>query len=449
MKNRLLTFLPICAVILLSASIDLTSLFDYDGQTIPSYVPNNRDNTPNNNDMADIGATLGRVLFYDKKLSLNSTVSCASCHQQQFAFSDTATVSKGFNGGFTGRHSMRLVNARFGREENFFWDARAATLEDQTTRPIQDFAEMGFSGTNGQPDLDSLISRMNDISYYPTLFQNSFGTNTITEERMQFALAQFIRSIVSFDSKYDEALANAGGDEDADFALFSAVEEAGKDLFMANQNAGGAGCDRCHNAPTFDMENDRNNNGVITVAGNPAGTDLTNTRSPSLRDLVNPDGSLNGPMMHDGSFTTIRQMIDHYDNPPFNNNLDGRLRRGGDDGIQSQNLNLSETEKDNLEAFLLTLTGSNIYTDEKWSDPFDAHGALFLLDGDCEVTNANLTADISGGQHQSIASDTIGIDCNVAKNASVLYQAGTSITFNEDFELELGSVLTAQIAGCN
>jgi len=410
MKNRLLTFLPICAVILLSASIDLTSLFDYDGQTIPSYVPNNRDNTPNNNDMTDIGATLGRVLFYDKKLSLNSTVSCASCHQQQFAFSDTATVSKGFNGGFTGRHSMRLVNARFGREENFFWDARAATLEDQTTRPIQDFAEMGFSGTNGQPDLDSLISRMNDISYYPTLFQNSFGTNTITEERMQFALAQFIRSIVSFDSKYDEALANAGGDEDADFALFSAVEEAGKDLFMANQNAGGAGCDRCHNAPTFDMEN---------------------------------------AMMHDGSFTTIRQMIDHYDNPPFNNNLDGRLRRGGDDGIQSQNLNLSETEKDNLEAFLLTLTGSNIYTDEKWSDPFDAHGALFLLDGDCEVTNANLTADISGGQHQSIASDTIGIDCNVAKNASVLYQAGTSITFNEDFELELGSVLTAQIAGCN
>ena len=435
--------------ILISASIDLSSLFDYDGQTIPNYIPNNIDNTPNNNNLTDIGATLGRVLFYDKNLSLNGTVSCASCHQQQFAFSDTATVSVGFDGATTGRHSMRLVNARYGREVNFFWDARAATLEDQTSQPIQDFGEMGFSGTNGQPDLDSLIRRMNDITYYPTLFQNAFNTNEITEERIQFALAQFIRSIVSFDSRYDEALAAAGGDEDADFALFTAAEEAGKDLFMNNQNAGGAGCDRCHRAPAFDMDDDRNNNGVITVAGNPSATDLTNTRSPSLRDLINPDGTLNGPMMHDGSFTSIRQMIDHYDNPPFNNSLDGRLRQGGNNGNQSQNLNLTETEKNNLEAFLLTLTGSNIYTDEKWSDPFDDHGRLFLLDGNCQDDNVSLVGDVSGGQSLTIVSDSISANCSITGDASVLYQAGNSITLEAGFEVATGNILTAQIDGCN
>lgn len=449
MNQRLLTFIPISAIILISASIDLSSLFDYDGQTIPSYVPNNIDNTPNNNSLTDVGATLGRVLFYDKKLSLNSTISCASCHQQEFAFSDTATVSIGFDGLSTGRHSMRIVNPRFGQEVNFFWDARAATLEDQSTQPLRSDVEMGFSGMNGQPDLDSLFRRMNDISYYPTLFQNAFGSAAITEERVQFALAQFMRSILSFDSKYDEALVAAGGDVNANFALFSAAEQAGKDLYMASRQDGGANCDACHAAPAFDMDNNRDNNGVITVAGNPNGTDLTNTRSPSLRDLVNPSGMLNGPMMHDGSFTIMRQMIDHYDNPPFNNDIDGRLRQGGNDGTESQNLRLTETEKDNLEAFLLTLTGSNIYTDEKWSDPFDENGVLFLLDGNCEVTNANLTANISGGQHQSIASDTIGADCSITSNSSVLFQAGNSIIFNADFEVEAGSIFTAQIEGCN
>lgn len=445
MKKSLLLFLPISLFILVSGTIDLSALFDYANQSIPGYVPNNRDLTPVGNDISDVGATLGRVLFYDKNLSLNSTVSCSSCHQQAFAFSDSAVVSTGFDGGHTGRSSTRLVNTRFGREQRFFWDRRAATLEDQATQPIRNAVEMGFSGTNGQPDIDSLIRRMNDISYYPSLFQNTFSSSTITEERIQFALAQFMRSIVSFDSKYDQALAAAGNDVDGDFTtsgLFSAAEQAGKDLYMSNADSG---CNQCHSAPTFDIDDDRNNNGVITVAGDPNATDLTNTRSPSLRDLVHPSGRLNGPMMHDGSFTTIRQMIDHYDDVPFNNQLDNRLRQGG----QGENLNLTETEKNNMEAFLLTLTGVNIYTDEKWSDPFNEYGHLFLDDGLCDNSgDITIAEDVDNGQYHSVTKEEITSESTVTGLSTILYEAGEAISLEAGFQIDVGSTFEAQIADC-
>lgn len=125
--------------------INLNSLYNYANQAVPSYITKFNGTT---NPITDKGATLGRVLFYDKKLSSNNTVACASCHQQQFAFSDQAIASTGVNG-TTGRHSMRLINARFANESKFFWDERAASLEVQTTMPIKDHAEMGFSGANG------------------------------------------------------------------------------------------------------------------------------------------------------------------------------------------------------------------------------------------------------------------------------------------------------------
>jgi len=102
---------------------------------------------------------------------------------------------------------MRLVNARFSEEVRFFWDERAANLEDQTSQPIQDHIEMGFSGTNGDPSLDDLIAKLSNIEYYPILFEQAFGSTNITEQRMQNAMAQFIRSIQSFDSRYDQGRA--------------------------------------------------------------------------------------------------------------------------------------------------------------------------------------------------------------------------------------------------
>src|SRR5687767_11515430 len=137
--------------------IDLSSLSDYANQPIPAYIT--RNNTPGNNAISNIGATLGRVLFYDKRLSRNNTISCASCHQQARGFSDLATASLGVNG-TTGRHGMRLINARFAAEPRFFWDERATSLENQSTQPIQNHVEMGFSGTNGDPNFADLVIKL-------------------------------------------------------------------------------------------------------------------------------------------------------------------------------------------------------------------------------------------------------------------------------------------------
>ena len=369
----------LCGIFFISSTIDLNNLFDYANQTIPSYI--NEDNTPVSNPITNGGATLGRVLFYDKKLSRNNTISCASCHKQEFAFGDTATVSVGWDGGTTGRHTPRLINSRFGEEEKFFWDERANTLEEQSTMPIQNHVEMGFSNSNGDPDMDSLIRKIESIDYYQELFTFVYGDFDITEAEIQDALAQFMRSIQSFDSKYDIGRAQVNNNN-ADFPNFTTEENLGKTLFMTNAAGGGANCQTCHNAPEFDIDENSNNNSVISVAGNPTGVDVDNTRSPTLRDLVNPDGTLNGPMMHDGSFTTLMDVIDLYDDitvDPANTNLDNRLNGGPGGG--GQNLNLTQTEKDNLEAFLKTLTGSNVYTAEQWSDPFDINGNLTILNG--------------------------------------------------------------------
>src|SRR4051812_37803880 len=180
-----------------SGVVDLTTLANYANQTKPAYVT--KSNTPASNPITDGGATLGRVLFYDKRLSRNNTVSCASCHQQAHAFSEAATASTGV-AGTTARHSMRLINARFATEEQFFWDKRAATLEDQATQPIRNHLEMGFSGGNGDPSFGDLIMKLSAIAEYRILFTLAFGTTTIDEAKVQDAIAQFVRSIQSFDS---------------------------------------------------------------------------------------------------------------------------------------------------------------------------------------------------------------------------------------------------------
>ncbi|HCS19942.1 MAG TPA: cytochrome-c peroxidase [Bacteroidetes bacterium] len=375
-KYTLLAALCLVSLLFIQAGINLNQPDNYAAQTVPNYI--NQDNTPPFNMLGDKGATLGRVLFYDKNLSLTGTVACASCHKQEFGFGDTAQLSDGHTGGKTGRHSMRLINSRFAQEVRFFWDERATSLEDQTTRPIQDHIEMGYSGSNGDPDLDSLMKKMATLPYYPALFTYVFGDATITETRMQQALAQFVRSIQSFDSKYDAGRAQVNTDADF-FPNFSTAENAGKAIFLAPPNQGGAGCQGCHRAPEFDIAPNTQNNGVIHVAGTVDDVDLTNTRSPSLRDLFNPQGQLNGPLMHNGEFSTIEEVIEHYNSVPNdvrNTNLDPRLRGPG--GVGTQQLNLGPNQKAFLAAFLKTLSGNNVYTDPKWSDPFEPDGSLNL-----------------------------------------------------------------------
>ncbi len=351
--------------------IDLTNLYNYANQTKPAYIT--KDNTTSNI-ITDKGATLGRVLFYDKNLSTNNTISCASCHQQANAFSDLAVASVGVNG-TTGRHSMRLINTRFSTESKFFWNERASALEVQATMPIKDHNEMGFSGENGDLSFNDLITKLSAIGYYKELFKFVYGSEEITENKIQLALAQFVRSIQSFDSKYDAGRALVIADNQ-NFPNFTNQENQGKSIFLTppvfdsngDRTSGGFGCAACHRPPEFDIDPNTGNNAIIGVL-NGTGFDLNNTKAPTLRDLVKADGTTNGPMMHTGVITTVQTAIGHYGtiNAAANNtNLDPRLKPNG----VGQKLHLTATEVNAVIAFLQTLSGTNVYTDTKWSNPF-------------------------------------------------------------------------------
>ena len=145
------------------------------------------DNMTANNTNTDLGAMLGRVLFYDKRLSTNQTIACSSCHQQAHGFSDPRQFSVGFDGSVGTRNSMGLSNARWYQRKKFFWDERAATLEDQTLMPIQNPIEMGMT-------LAALTNRLATEPFYTNLFARAFGTTDVTTNRISRALAQFVRS---------------------------------------------------------------------------------------------------------------------------------------------------------------------------------------------------------------------------------------------------------------
>jgi cytochrome c peroxidase len=354
--------------------IDPNNLPNYASQTIPNYI--RKDNT-GSNPITNEKAILGRVLFYDKSLSIDNTISCSSCHQQAFGFSDPTLASQGVQGGQTTRHSMRLINTRFSIESKFFWDERAATLEAQVTTPIQDHAEMGFSGQNGRPNLAALLTKLGGIAYYQELFTLAYGSSAVTETRIQQALAAFIRSIQSFDSKCDLGRAQVNNDA-ANFPNFTTQENLGKQLFLTppvfdgtgTRISGGAGCQGCHQAPEFDIDPNSRNNGIIRPLAQGAGLELAVTRSPTLRDAINATGGSNGPFMHSGVFTSLQNVVGHYNNIPAqagNNNLDARLNPGGN----LQKLNLSGAEINAIVAFIQTLSGKDVYTNEKWGSPFN------------------------------------------------------------------------------
>ena len=264
------------------------------------------DNTPPGNPITDPGATLGRVLFYDTALSFNETISCASCHQQEHAFADTVELSEGFEGGLTGRNSMSIVNARFYATGRFFWDERAETLEAQVLQPIQNEVEMGMT-------LDELVLRLQERPYYPFLFEQAFGDPGIDSDRISRALAQFVRSLTSYRSPYDEGLAAVGGDPLLPFPTFTEQENLGKEVFFGRGN-----CAPCHlgqegdplppgtpppNAAIFMLVAPANNGLEASLIGedNGVGDQLGDTtlngffKSPSLRNA-----DFTAPYMHDG-----------------------------------------------------------------------------------------------------------------------------------------------------
>ena len=334
--------------------------FNYEDIDLPnSFFDNNlmrEDNEPNNNRTRNRGATLGRVLFYDKALSKNNTISCASCHDQAKSFSDSRKFSVGFEGGLTARNSMSLANAKFYRNGSFFWDERASSLEEQVLMPIQDHIEMGLT-------LSELEVKLSSKRKYKILFRRAFGDTIVTKERVSLALAQFVRSMVSYQSKYDEGLAQTN-DPRRPFANFTNSENRGKQLFFSPQT----NCAQCHTTAAFIGDEARNNGldavltdlGVGGITGN--NNDIGEFKVPSLRNI-----EVTAPFMHDGRFTTLEQVIEHYNSGVKNSpNLDNRLRQGN--GVRR--LNLSNQDKLALKDFLLTLTDRTFLTDEKFSSPF-------------------------------------------------------------------------------
>lgn len=353
-----------------SGKINLASLDNYAEPNAPAYITKLEET---GNPVTNAAATLGRVLFYDVSLSTTDMMSCATCHKQDIAFGDSFDYSFGQLGEME-RHTPRLINTQYADETNFFWNERVSTIEAQVTQPIHQANELGFSGTFGRPDIDDLIEKLEAIEYYNELFRFVFYDPEITEERLQIALGQFVKSIVSFDTRWDEGRAQVAS-QDNPFPNFTADENAGKTLFTRSVAQGGAGCAACHRPPEFDIDPDSGHNGVVTVLNDPFSFDFKNTRAPTLRDIVGGDESLKGPYMHDGQFATLRSVIDHYDDikipdeadpVEFMATLDARLQTGG----SPQQLSLTEQEKDQLEAYLRTLGGAAVYADPKWSSPF-------------------------------------------------------------------------------
>jgi cytochrome c peroxidase len=316
--------------------------------------------------ITDAGATLGRVLFYDKILSINNTVSCGSCHHQSIGFADQARLSDGINNQKTDRNAPPISNLY---DDNLlFWDGRATSLDDLVLQPVRNHKEMGME------NMEFLVTKIKAAPYYEELFTKAFGDATVSEERIAGAMTQFVKSMIGCDSEMDRQFISGQS--------LSPQAEAGRNVFF-----GKGSCYNCHSGPDF---NDRGgffdpffppNGGGFGWSQDIAdiGLDKEYTdvgmgvfdqalvgvfKIPSLRNVA-----LTAPYMHDGRFATLEEVINHYDSGIQRSpNLDFVLQSWeNDEAIQ---LGLTDTEKSALVAFLHSLTDVSYMNDERFSDPF-------------------------------------------------------------------------------
>lgn len=284
---------------------------------------------PPDNPLTVEGIALGERLFADPILSVDSTIACASCHLPEHAFSDPRPFSQGV-GGPTNRHSMPLFNALWSR--SFFWDGRAASLEEQALEPVQQAVEMG-------EDWDRVVAKLERHAEYPALFARAFGDALISRRRVVQAIAQFERTLISADSKYDRWLAGQ--------AAFTPAEERGFVLF--HTEAGD--CFHCHVAPLFTdnefhntgLELDPRDEGLAALSGKRL--DRGKFKTPTLRNV-----EYTAPYMHDGRFQTLEEVVAHYDAGFHRTVLTDPLL------LVRPNLDLNRADQDALIAFLKTLS---------------------------------------------------------------------------------------------
>lgn len=322
---------------------------------VPTWLP--RPIIPSDNSLTIKGVALGRRLFYDPLLSKDSTQSCSSCHSLEKSFTDGLALSIGEMGLSVNRNSMALVNLAY-NTRGFFWDGRVNTLENQVLHPIEDPLEMNNK-------IQEVELRLRRSKLYPRLFKEAFGITSksdITIDLLAKAIAQFERTLISGNSRYDQIIWGQKGFPNED-------EARGIELFFIEfaGNLQHPGCSHCHFNPLF-TDNQFRNNGLDYVASlldfkDPGRRNATQNindsgrfRVPTLRNIA-----LTAPYMHDGRFKTLEEVLVHYE-------------KGGH-GVINEDPNLlpfklSERDKKDLIAFLNMLTDSSFLNNKDFSNPF-------------------------------------------------------------------------------
>lgn len=293
---------------------------------------------PNDNPLTEEGIALGKKLFFERRLSKNNTKSCASCHSPSQAFADITTFSVGVDGQLGTRNSMPLFNLAWNFSDRFAWDGKELGLERQAFEPVRNPIELHGNWTE-------IANKLQQDAEYPTLFLQAFGTSTIDSTLVTKAIAQFERTLISGNSKFDQYLQGT--------ATLTAQELNGLDIFLREDKGDCFHCHGSQNNPLW-TDNDFHNNGLDAtftdlglgaVTGDP--NDNGKFRSPSLRNLA-----FTAPYMHDGRFATLEEVIDHYsEGIQISPTLDPLIKNAAQGGVQ-----LSPSDKADLIAFLLTLT---------------------------------------------------------------------------------------------
>ncbi|MBD2704974.1 cytochrome-c peroxidase [Spirosoma sp. BT702] len=307
---------------------------------------------PADNPTTQEGVYLGRLLFYEPLLSSTKTISCASCHQQARAFTDGLALSVGVTGKTTQRNSMSLTNLLWVRQ--LFWDGRSNSLEEQALVPLGHADEMGSKPNTAAKALQK-------TTLYPALFRLVFGSDTITDVRIGKALAQFERTLISANSRYDHYLLGT--------YQLTESEKRGMQLFNSapsmERNVRGGNCAHCHGGPKLYQEV-FHNNGLdlkVTDAGRQVITGLAldngRFRVPTLRNIA-----LTAPYMHDGRFATLEAVLNHYsehiqNGPTLSHELPG----------QTSGFHLTRNEKSDLIAFMHLFTDSTFVNNPQFADP--------------------------------------------------------------------------------
>lgn len=324
---------------------------------IPPFFPP-MDIPPDNPTTVE-GAELGRLLFWEKGLSADSTQSCGSCHLPAFSFADPNPVSTGITGAQGTRNAMALVN--MGWAQRFFWDGRAATLEEQVLEPIPHPDEMNLPWPEA-------VARLEADSGYADRFQVAFAGEAISPETVSKAIAQFLRTMVAADSKFDQWRRGQAQLTDLEFQGYEIFNREGGDPEIVQGGQFGGDCFHCHGEAGLQFTDYLfHNNGLdSTFAADPGLAGITGIaldsgrfRTPTLRNVA-----LSPPYMHDGRFNTLEEVIDHYDSGGHPSaTIDPFMK------YSSGGLMLQPQQKEALLAFLHTLTDTAFASNPAFSDP--------------------------------------------------------------------------------